>query len=441
MAYQNPNGCCCEVCHQDLWVSGIATYLSRFTLTGDAGNWSEQNTPYRLELNDGSGSTPAASARKQVTAGQRAGSQNFSVRCNVISIFHGAAFHSERTGIFIANAFALWIDWTDNTLRYAPTDEVGTINVGSNTLIKTYVSMPYGASIQAKLFYNANGSWNVEIWAPADAGVQAPATAILWDQEFTGIASTGSLEFGVTATEGGGGWYNLITDCLAVSCATCADGNPLEWTKTNSTIADVASDPTSLDYWGSCAGLGTGALSGSVTEVQIGLTGGGSPVMRTLHTSAINWWLFYAKSSDDWVYLIAEVTYELGGGGGTASIGVAIWRIRKDAWCCYGPSNELELVTSPGDPTFGGFSYAPGSGATRLVWLQSLFTPPATIDVAAVGPDPATPCTVDCLWTATLIGDTLTWVNDGSVCPSGLECVEPDFEPSNEGQQAYTVCE
>jgi len=439
MGYQNPNGCCCETCSQQLFVDGVETLLSRFTFTGDDTNWSIETSPYRLELNDGSGATPAASARKRITQGQRGGAQNFSIKSRFWSIFHDATFHSNQSGIFIANAFALWIDWTDNTLRYAPTDAVGTIDTVSNTLVKTYLSFPLNQSAQVKLYWNGNGKWNVEIWAPQDDGTQDPATLILWDQEFTGISSTGSFEFGLTATDGGGGWYDVITECLAASCGTCPDGNPLEWTKANTTIPDVASDPTSLSFWGSCAATANGALSPSVTQVQVGVTGGGSPDMRDLHASTLTWWLFLSIAGD-WIYLIAEVVYDVGGLGGTATIGVSIWRIRKDAWCCYG-SNDLTLVTSPGDPTFGGFNYAPGSGATRLVWLQSLFTEPTTITVAAVGPAPDTPCTADCLWTATVSGDTLIWVKDGSVCPSGLECVEPDFTPTAEGQQAYTTCE
>lgn len=443
MGYGNPNGCCCGVCAQSLFSDGGDVTLDKWTFTGDEDNFSIAASPTRLELNDGTGSTPAASGRKTITSQMRGGSQNFSIQTRVYSVFNGVGFDSEQTGLFIADAFALWVDWNDNTLRYAATDAVGTINTGANTLIHTYGAMPFGQSFQAKLYRNANDLWNVEIWSTADDGSGGNATAILYDQTFSGLAITGEFEFGVTATTGGGGWRNLITACAASSCLGCADGDPLEWTKTHAAIPELIGDSADMVYLGRCISVMSPAptLDPAIDEVQIGILLS-LPHIRPLVNQAIQFILIVRMQGEDNIYLTAEVLYLMDNGIDSQELIVAMWSIPRDQWCCYG-ANELTLV-SFSDPTFGGFGHDLNTGspaATRTAWLQNIATWPATITVEAVGPDPATPCTVDCLWTAELVGDVLTWSQDDTVCPAGLTCAEPGFSPAYEGQQAYTVCE
>lgn len=447
MTYRKYGCCCDDACLQAWFSEGGKVDISKWKLTGESANWQSLNSPTRVELNDGTTSTPAASARRRITAAMRNGSQNFTIEARVQSIFSGS-FVSKQTGIFVADAFALWVNWSDRTLRFGTTDSVGTL--GPGTVLYTYPALPYNAVIRAKLFWNANGKWNVEIWAPWGGGLyeQAPRV-VLYDQVFSGIGSTGPFEWGLTSGTGGSGWKDVLVSCGAYSCPGCSDATPLTFSKTNSAISGTISDPTEFKFWGTCNYIAAGLLDPSIMQV---MTGVGPKDLFKLHPTdpaSITWWLMMNYSSgveDDNYYIVAEVNWHYVGplSDGQQPIGVALWKIPRNEWCCYG-SNTWTLIPST-DPTYGGFGYDLGTGeptAIRGVYLQSLAGWPATITTQAPGPDPATPCTVDCLWTAVKSGTSLAWSkpNGLPVCPAGTSCSEPVFLPSREGQQAYTVCE
>jgi hypothetical protein len=441
MAYGNPQGCCCEACLRHYFGSiSDQNTLANFTLTGNATNWAVLSSPPDANLTDGTGTCPAASASRTITSQQRNGSQDFTLSGRVGSIFT-TSFVSQQTGLYIANAIAIWIDWSTRGLYWAPTDAAGTINPGAATLIFTYGSFPLNQNIQMDFLYNSLNSWNVEIWSTADDGTGGVSRIVLWDQTFTGLTPNGNLVWGITASTGGGSWRDVITKCGASACPNCPDGLPLSWTKVNSAITNVVSDPTTMAAWGCCDLLASGALSPSVTTVNIDATH-----TRTLHSTALTWWLLTSHPAnvgiEDKIYLVAEVVYEVTPGLAGPSLGVAIWSIRRDAWCCYG-ANAFTLVSPGTDPTYNGFNYQLCLSTNRSLWLQSIAGWPTTITITPVGPGPSTPCTVVCRWVAVknVITGVLSWVRaDDDICAAGTSCSQPVFLPLQVGQTAYTVC-
>jgi hypothetical protein len=455
-------GCCNrETCTQYWATDGYETDLGKLTKTGDPENWSIEELPYRIELNDGTGTAPAASARKRITHQMRQGGRNVSISAKVQPIFvpgvfpAPGTFPSHTTGIFIANAFVLWIDWDDDTLYYAPTDDVGTISMDDAVAIMPYPSNPFDATIQANLYWNTNGKWNIEIYCPFAAPVGGQAAdnprVTLFDLEFAGIAATGAFAFGLTAGDNGGAWRNVTLRCGAGTCAECQNGLVLTWGKTAAATDGLVSDPTEFVYWGRCNWLNTssGELDPSITQVYLGLDVFGDPIYRDLHTSGITFWLapnYSSGGEDDYIYLIAEVGYDPIGplSDDAVVIGVALWRISGADWCCYGP-NTFELVPTAGDPTYGGFEYdlnTGDEGTLRAFYAQTFCDWSPTITVTPSGPAEGTPCVNYGLWEATEYppdSGTLVWT--GGHCMDGQETEEPVFQPSYEGQKAYTVCE
>lgn len=405
--------------------------------------------PARQLLLDSDGSsTPAASYYRRL---RRCG-PGYRMAATVSSIesWGGVTIDPQQAGIFIANAYALWIDFPTKTMRFAPTNAIGTIDLDAATVIYEYPGPNTGGIFYAaQLFIMCHrlpdGSYNVHF---GDWGnlIQDVVYGI-YGVSPSGLMDEHHITIGFTATAGGAAWSDLETVCGPYTVCGCPHGSALHWDLGLEPIAGLPGLTTSLAWPASQEIHAQGGLLisccawyGGAVPIPPEVLPVGVPDYSFPSSPSGGWLMFPENAESEYMTLVFQYGAIYFHPGMLAPINVTVaavvYRVRIANFLCYCPvTMQMQSVDS--------YSFCPGftSGARAVLPLGVSW--PSTIDLT---PDlhgaSSLPCAVECEWVSVRNSTThlLEWNLVHGNCAIGQDCVAPAFAPSTEFQTATTGC-
>jgi hypothetical protein len=437
--------CCGGNCGFYLFDDGshvLNPYKLTYSPAGTESAWGFNNaliTEWVYLKNAGYAATPAGSVRTTIRNGLRRNAQDFQLSFYTYPNFDGVTSVSQQIGMFVADAFAVWIDYTDWTLRYDTTDSVGTLpSAGSGTVIHTFDAFPFELPVRVAIYKNEKGTWNLQFRSHLDTTNANINYATVFDVDLPGL-DAGAITVGVTVGTGGGAVYRAGLTCAPYNqCNQCWDGLPTSWTKSSSPSGDILTDPTSLPSGQACTFFGGGALQAAITTVRSSASD-----VHTLLTSNIFWQMYLTGGygTTEMIVLTASVQYRYGLGDlFTGTVIVAAWVCPWSTFCCYGASAFTKTRLLADGTDLG--------GSSQFFYYEQYSGWQSTITITADGPPGDMPCTQTCTFLAVKdpITHVLSWQqqndysNQHPYCAGDAACPSPPFDPSHENQWAYVSC-
>ena len=452
MGYPRTYGCCCADCCESPDFGFLGGIPEKFKSHPTDAVFRYPEFPARQLLLDSDGtSTPAASYYRRVRrcgTGYRVGAMVASVES-----WGGVTIDPQQVGIFIANAYALWIDFPTQTLQFAPTDATGTIDQDAATVIYEYPGPNLTTFTGAQLFIMCHrlpdGDYNVHF---GDWGnlIQDVVYGI-YGVSPSGLLDERHITIGFTATAGGAAWSDLQTACDPYAVCSCIHGTALQWTVTTGAVSELPGQGTSsVVQWPTIQEMhGQGGLLTSCCAWFGGNVAIPEEVLPvddpyyTFPSLPSGAWLLFPEASGDgssYMTLVFQygATYFRPGMLSPISLTVAavVYRVRMENFLCY---CEVTLQRQ----SVASYFFCPGFTSGPRPVLQLGVTWPETITLT---PDlhGATdlPCAVECEWISRRNGAThvLEWHLVNGNCSLGHDCIEPAFAPTTEFQTATTGC-
>lgn len=443
MGYPKSYGCCCSDCCEspDFGVSGGIP--EKFTAHPTGAVFRYPEFPARQLLLDSAGvSTPAASYYRRL---RRCGT-GYRLGATVSSIesWGGVTIDPQQAGIFIANAYALWIDFPTQTMQFAPTDSTGTIDLDAATVIYEYPGPNATSFTAAQLFMMCHrlpdGSHNIHF---GDWGNNIQDVVYgIYGVNPSGLADDRHITVGFTANAGGAAWSNLETACDPFTVCSCIHGSALEWSIETGTVSGLPGlGSTSIVKWPTIQSM---HVQGGLTTTCCAWFGANVAIpeellpvdhpVYTFPSNPVGAWLMFPESGS--MSLVFQYPAIIRATSQPASVAAVVYRVRIANFLCYCEvTMERQSVSS--------YSFCPGFTSGDRAVVQLGVTWPDTIPLTpelhgATG----LPCAVECEWISTKNETTnvLEWQLVNGNCALGHACIEPAFAPTSEFQTATTGC-
>jgi len=441
MGYPRSYGCCCADCCESPDFGFLGGIPEKFKAHPTDAVFRYPEFPARQLLLDSAGtSTPAASYYRRVRrcgTGYRVGA--------MVSSFEswgGVTIDPQQAGIFIANAYALWIDFPTQTMQFAPTDATGTIDLDAATVIYEYPGPSLTTFTGAQLFMMCHrlpdGSYNIHF---GDWGnlIQDVVYGI-YGVSPSGLADEHHITVGFTATAGGAAWSDLETACNPYGFCGCVHGAAMGWDLTMDSVPELPG-LTSVVNWPASIHNQGGLLTACCEWVgaNVAVPSGVLPTDPDYtfpSGGVIGNWLLFPETSGGSDYMTLVFQYGAIHLGVSASVGAVVYRVRVENFLCY---CQVTLVKQ----SVSSYWFCPGftSGPRAVLQLGATWPDSIILDPQLHGATVAT-CAVECEWISSRNATThvLEWQLVKGNCALGQDCIEPAFAPTTEFQTATTGC-